>query len=54
MIKTIITGIFIILTVPLWAQNAVIQPGAYRLPSYLPLLKNKKVIVVANHTSLIG
>jgi len=31
-----------------------IQPGAYDIPSYLPLLKNKNVIIVANQTSVIG
>lgn len=31
-----------------------IVPGAERLPVYLPLLKNKRVAVFANHTSLVG
>ncbi len=31
-----------------------IQPGAYDIPSYLSLLKNKNVIIVANQTSVIG
>ncbi len=31
-----------------------IQPGAEQLDQYLPLLKNKRVAVFANHSSLIG
>lgn len=31
-----------------------IKPGAEQLDSYLPLLKNKRVAVFANHSSLIG
>ncbi len=35
-------------------EDKFILPGAYRLPVYLPLLKDKRVAVFANHTSLIG
>ncbi|MCD6365908.1 MAG: DUF1343 domain-containing protein, partial [Bacteroidales bacterium] len=35
------------------AQNKIL-PGAYNTTQYLPLLKNKKVVVVANQTSIIG
>ncbi|MBN8664198.1 MAG: DUF1343 domain-containing protein [Chitinophagales bacterium] len=34
--------------------NAEILPGAYQLNDYLPLLKNKRVAVFANHTATVG
>lgn len=34
-----------------FTQN--ILPGAYSIPDYLPMLKNKKVVIVANQTSEI-
>lgn len=38
-----------------WAQEAKIPlPGAYQLTEYLPMIKNKKVAVFANQTSIIG
>ena len=37
-----------------FSSDKSILPGAYRLPVYLPLLKDKRVAVFANHTSLIG
>ncbi len=39
------------------AQQAVtgkIQPGAFRLKEYLPLLQNKRVGIFANQTSVVG
>jgi uncharacterized protein YbbC (DUF1343 family) len=36
-------------------QNSTeILPGAYQLNEYLPLLKNKRVAVFANHTATVG
>ena len=35
-------------------KNNVIQPGAERLADYLPLIKNKKIALVINHTSIVG
>jgi uncharacterized protein YbbC (DUF1343 family) len=35
-------------------EDKTILPGAYIMGEYLPLLKNKKVGIVANHTSLIN
>ncbi len=35
-------------------SNETILPGAYQLSEYLPLVKGKKVGIVANHTSLIN
>lgn len=34
--------------------SAEILPGAYQLNEYLPLLKNKRVAVFANHTATVG
>ncbi len=36
----------------IWAGK--ITPGAAQLERYLPLLQNKKIVVVVNHSSLIG
>ncbi len=36
------------------AKDTPVLPGAYRLSAYLPFLKDKKVGVFANHTSVIG
>jgi len=36
------------------SDKEIILPGSYALHEYLPLLKNKKVAIVANHTSLIN
>ena len=37
------------------SQNSTeILPGAYQLNEYLPLLKNKRVAVFANHTATVG
>ena len=36
------------------ANAKAVLPGAYRMPVYLPLLKNKRVGVFANHTSVVG
>lgn len=37
-----------------YLQNRLpILPGAYQIPEYLPLLINKRIALVANHTSLI-
>ncbi|MBD0280480.1 MAG: DUF1343 domain-containing protein, partial [Flavisolibacter sp.] len=33
---------------------STIIPGASRLDQYLPLLKNKKIAVFANQTSIVG
>ncbi len=35
-------------------NNTEILPGAYQLNEYLPLLKNKRVAVFANHTATVG
>jgi uncharacterized protein YbbC (DUF1343 family) len=35
-------------------SNEIILPGAYSTGKYLPLLKGKRIAVVANNTSLIG
>ena len=37
-----------------YAQSSPILPGAYQLDRYLPLLKNKNVALVVNHTSLVN
>ncbi len=37
-----------------WAVTFVIKPGAEQLNDYLPLLKDKRVGVFANHSSRIG
>ena len=39
---------------PTLAQTNPILPGAARLHVYLPLIKDKKVGIFANHTSMIG
>jgi len=39
---------------PVHAQTNSILPGAARLQVYLPLIKDKKVGIFANHTSMIG
>lgn len=31
-----------------------ILPGAYNIPSYLPLIQGKKVAIVANHSTMVG
>jgi len=36
------------------SDKEIILPGSYALHEYLPLLKSKKVAIVANHTSLIN
>lgn len=36
------------------AQDSIPLPGAYNFEQYLPLLKNKRVAVVANQTSRVG
>ncbi|HYJ37013.1 MAG TPA: DUF1343 domain-containing protein, partial [Chitinophagaceae bacterium] len=35
-------------------NQKTIMSGAERIPVYLPLLKGKKVAILANHTSLVG
>ncbi|RFM28803.1 exo-beta-N-acetylmuramidase NamZ family protein [Deminuibacter soli] len=35
-------------------KNTAIEPGAYQLNQYLPLLKNKRVGIFANPTSMVG
>lgn len=35
-------------------QSQEILPGAYQLNEYLPMLKNKRVAVFANHTATVG
>lgn len=35
-------------------KNAAIEPGAYQLKQYLPLLQNKRVGIFANPTSMVG
>lgn len=35
-------------------SNGIILPGAYSTGKYLPLLKEKRIAIVANNTSLIG
>lgn len=37
-----------------YGGKAQILPGAYRTGEYFPVLKNKNIALVANHTSLIG
>ena len=34
--------------------NEKVQPGAEQLAEYLPLLKNKRVALVVNQTSIVG
>jgi uncharacterized protein YbbC (DUF1343 family) len=46
--------ISIVCTLSSHAQTTIIKPGAYQTQEYLPLLKNKKVGVFANHTATIG
>ncbi|MCU7550580.1 DUF1343 domain-containing protein [Chitinophagaceae bacterium LB-8] len=41
-------------SLPITNQKSQIQPAAYRINQYLPLLKGKKVAVFANQTSVIG
>jgi uncharacterized protein YbbC (DUF1343 family) len=35
-------------------ENKIIMPGAFMIDEYLPLLKGKRIGIVANHTSLIN
>jgi len=52
-----IIGMFVLLLFffsSAWSATPAIQPGAEQLDSYLPLLKNKRIAVFANHSSLIG
>ena len=35
-------------------SDKTIRPGAEQTTEYFPLLKGKKIAVVANHTSLVG
>jgi len=35
-------------------NQQIITPGAYNISEYLPILKGKKIAIVANQTSLIG
>jgi len=51
-IKQIICISLVLLTFSLNAQNIIL--GAERTDTYLPLLKNKKVGIIANQTSIIG
>lgn len=39
---------------PAFGQDVSVQPGAARLSVYLPLIKDKKVGIFANHTSMVG
>jgi uncharacterized protein YbbC (DUF1343 family) len=58
--KIILLGVFFVITIFVQAQPIAIKPvgetlsGATDVSAYLPLLKNKKVGVVANQSSLIG
>lgn len=58
--KIILLGVFFVITIFVQAQPIAIKPvgetlsGATDVSAYLPLLKNKKVVVVANQSSLIG
>lgn len=53
--RKVIIWIFIILSVNVLATpSSRIQPGAYRLEQYLPLLQEKRVALFANHTSMVG
>lgn len=47
------TLLFSVSFYPSFAKNNI-QPGAYQLDSYLPLLKDKKVALLINQTSRIG
>src|SRR5579872_741429 len=54
MIKKIF-GIFLLLFFyNAFAATPLIKPGAEQIDAYLPLLKNKRVAIFANHSSLIG
>ena len=58
--KIILLGVFFVITIFVQAQPIAIKSvgetlsGATDVSAYLPLLKNKKVVVVANQSSLIG
>ncbi len=53
--KKVLFIIFIIYNSLTYAQNTpTIYPGAYSINKYLPLIKNKNVAIVGNHTSLIN
>jgi uncharacterized protein YbbC (DUF1343 family) len=52
-----ITGLisgWILLLISLTACTQQVRPGAERTEVYFPLLKDKKIAIVANQTSLIG
>lgn len=49
-----IMPILLLLLFTAGAAAQTILPAAYRIPVYLPLLKNKKVGVFANHTATVG
>jgi len=36
------------------SKQSAIQPGAYQLKEYLPLLKGKRIGIFANHTATVG
>jgi len=54
MIKKIKGILLILLFSNILHATEIIKPGAEQLDAYLPLLKNKRVAVFANHSSLIG
>jgi len=47
-------GIILLFSAPQLSCAQVITPGSYRLSSYVPLIKGKRVGVFANHTSMVG
>ena len=49
-----IVALIILLLFPVCSGQKEIRPGAERTEMYLPLLKDKKIGIVANQTSLIG
>lgn len=52
--KKIILSVFVALSVHVFSQHAPIKVGTERTETYLPLLKNKRVAVLSNQTSMVG
>ncbi len=51
-LKPFLLLIFLVSTLP--SRSQTIQTGAERLDAYLPLIKDKRVGLLVNHTSLVG
>jgi uncharacterized protein YbbC (DUF1343 family) len=50
----LLAALFLAFIQPAIGQQKMIVTGASRLATYLPLIKNKRIGIFANHTSMIG